>query len=339
MPANFNTLVAQARYIPSNNPTGYVQSYHLSIQRELAKDLVLDVAYVGSHGTHLMILSDYNQAVPNQPGQNLLLQARRPIPNFNFIEVAYGDGFSSYNALQFKVEKRYAGGLYLLNSFTWSKAIDNASGHLETADGDTSRANFVNLRNDRGLSSYDQPFNDTVSLVWDLPFGKGRRFGNDAPGLVDGALGGWQFTAIDTATSGLPINLTYDPTQQFSVSGAPAYRPNIIGNPVTPEGQRTTANYLNRATVLVPTDPSHPWGNAGRNIARGYPFYQLDIGLHKQFRLWSEQSHLEVRAEAFNLLNQTNFGPPNSDISSSAFGSITQTFPARQLQFALKVIF
>ena len=140
-------------------------------------------------------------------------------------------------------------------------------------------------------------------------------------------------------TSGLPINLTYDPTPQFQVSTAPNYRPNVSGDPVTPEGQRTTLNYLNKATVSVPTDPSHPWGNAGRNIARGYPFYQTDLGLHKQFPLFSESRKLEFRAEAFNLLNHTNFMAPNSNISSTSFGSITSTFPARQLQFALKLIF
>src|SRR6202011_2733430 len=100
----------------------------------------------------------------------------------------------------------------------------------------------------------------------------------------------------------------------------------ISGDPVTPEGQRTVTTYFNRATVSVPTDSSHPWGNAGRNIARGYPFYQLDIGLHKQFPLWSETRKLEFRAEAFNLLNQTNFTAPDGNISNSSFGSITSTF-------------
>ena len=339
VPANFNTATAQARYIPKDNPTGYVQSWHFSVQRELAKDLVLDAAYVGSHGVHLMVLADYNQATPNQPGQNLTLAQRRPYSNFNFIEVAYGAGFSSYNAFQLKLEKRYSSGLYLLNSFTWSKAIDAASGHLETYGGDTSRVNFANIRNDKGLSSYDQPLNDTTSIVWDLPYGKGRRYGASASPWAQGVLGGWQMSIIDTLTSGLPINLTYDPTPQFQVSTAPAYRPNISGNPVTPEGQRNTTNYLNRATVSIPTDPSHPWGNAGRNIVRGYPLYQLDLGLHKQFPLWSESRRLEFRMEAFNLFNQTNFTAPNSDISSSSFGSITGTFPARQIQFALKVLF
>ncbi len=339
VPANFNTLLAQARYIPKDNPTGYVQSYHFGIQRELTKDLVFDIAYVGNHGSNLMILADYNQAVPNQPGQTLGIQARRPIPNFNYIEIAFAGGYSDYNSLQMKIEKRYSGGLYLLNSFTWSKGTDVASGHLETANGDNSRVNFRNINNDHGLSSYDQPINNTTSIVWELPYGRGRRYGSDTPRIVQGALGGWQFSAINTATSGLPINLTYDPTPQLSVSTAPTYRPNISGNPVTPEGQRGTTNYLNRATVSVPTDVSQPWGNAGRNIARGYGFFQLDIGLHKQFGLWSESSKLEFRAEAFNLLNQTNFQAPNGNISSSAFGSITTTFPARQLQFALKVLF
>jgi hypothetical protein len=295
-----------------------------------------------------MILADYNQATPNATTDTCnatttkgcqSLQARRPITNFAAIEVAYDAGFSSYNALQAKIEKRFSSGLYLLNSFTWSKAIDAASGHLETANGDNSRVNFMSISNDKGLSSYDQPLNDTLSLVWDLPYGKGRHFGSNAPAILRGVLGGWQFSAINTLTSGLPINLTYSPASQFQVSGLPNYRPNISGNPVTPEGQRTTANYLNSNTVSVPTDVSHPWGNAGRNIARGYPFYQLDIGLHKDFPLWSESRRLEFRSEAFNVMNQTNFQAPATDRASSTFGSITSTFPARQLQFAMKLIF
>ena len=338
-PANFDPLRAQARYIPNGNPTGYVQSWHFTVQREIAKDLVLDAAYVGNRGVHLMILADYNQATPNQPGQNLSLQARRPIPNFAYIEVAFGAGNSTYNAFQMKLEKRFSHGVYLLNSFTWSKALDNAPGHLEAYNGDQTRVNYANIANDKGYSNYNQPLNDTVSLIWDLPYGKGRRFGTSASPMVEGILGGWQMTVINTATSGLPINLTYSPTSQFQVSTAPNYRPNVSCNPVTPEGQRTTNNYLNRACVSVPTDPSHPWGNASRNSVVGYPFYQLDVGLHKQFGLWREGTRLEFRAEAFNLFNQTNFQAPNSNISSSAFGSITSTFPARQLQFAAKILF
>jgi len=341
VPANFNPLASQARYIPKNNPTGYVQSWHFTVQQQITPSLVLDVAYVGNRGTHLMILADYNQAVPNQslvpPVPSL--QSRRPFSKFSTIEVAYGAGASNYNALQLKVEKRYSGGLYLLNSFTWSKAIDNASGHLETQNGDNSRVNIRDLRSEKGPSGYDQPFNDTTSIVYDLPYGKGRRFGSDAPYAIQSILGGWQFSAIDTATSGLPINLSYSPTSTFQVSGLPTYRPNVSGNPVTPEGQRDQRNYLSRATVQAPTDPSQPFGNAGRNNARSHAFYQLDAAMHKQFRLWSETSALEFRAEAFNVLNQTNFQSANGNISSSSFGTITSAFPARQIQFALKLLF
>ncbi|MCC6391889.1 MAG: TonB-dependent receptor, partial [Bryobacterales bacterium] len=339
VPANFNPLRAQARYIPATNPTGYVQSWHFTIQRELARDLVLDAAYVGNHGVHLMILGDYNQAAPNDPGQNLTLQARRPVQNFAYIEIAYGAGWSKYNAMQVKLEKRYSQGLYLLNSFTWSKATDIASGHLETANGDNSRVNFADPNSDRGLSSYDQTLNNTTSIVWDMPFGKGRKYLSSANPFVQGALGGWKLSVINTLTSGLPINITYSPTPQFQVSTAPNYRPNLIGNPVTAEGQRTTNNYLNPGSVSIPTDPRYPWGSAGRNVARGYPFYQADIGLHKSFPLWAETRRLEFRAEAFNLLNQTNFMAPNSNASSTSYGSITSTFPARQLQFAMKFLF
>jgi hypothetical protein len=338
-PANFDPLRSQARYIPNGNPTGYVESWHFTVQQELAKDLVLDMGYVGNRGVHLMILADYNQAVPNQPGQNLSLQARRPIPNFAYIEVAFGAGNSSYNGFQMKLEKRFARGFYLLNSFTWSKALDDAPGHLEAYNGDQTRVNYADIANDKGYSNYNQPLNDTTSLIWELPVGRNHRFLTGASGLLEGILGGWQLTAINTATSGLPINLTYSPTSQFQVSTAPNYRPNVTCNPVTPEGQRTTSNYLNKACVAAPTDPSHPWGNASRNSVKGYPFYQLDLGLHKQFGLWSENARLEFRAEAFNLLNQTNFQAPNSNISSSGFGSITSAFPARQVQFAAKILF
>lgn len=338
VPANFNPLNAQSRYIPKDNPDGYVQSWHFNIQREITPTLVLDAAYVGSRGVHLMILGDYNQAVPNQPGGNLSLQARRPISNFNAIEVALGAGYSTYHALQVKVEKRYSNGLYLLNSFTWSTNIDIASGHLEANNGDNSRVNLADLKNEKGLSGYDQPINNTTAIVYDLPVGRNRQYLANANGFVDAILGGWQFSVINTATSGLPVNLSYSPSAAFQVSGFPTYRPNIIGDPRTPNGGAT--NYLNPANVIVPTDVSHPFGNAGRNIVRGPGLLQSDIAMHKQFRLLKESQQLEFRAEAFNFINKTNLGSPDGNRSNSSFGTITTLAgPARQLQFALKLYF
>jgi hypothetical protein len=336
-PAAFNTARTQVRYIPADNRTGYVQSWHFSVQRELAKDLLLDLAYVGNHSVGLTILADTNQAVPNLLNQNLSIDARRPIAGFTTIEQSFSSGFGSYNALQVKLEKRYNTGLYFLNSFTWSKAIDNASGHLEANNGDNSRINIRNRASERGLSGYDQPFNNTTSILYDLPFGKGRRFDMQNRAL-DMIAGGWGVNLINTLTSGLPLNITYSASQQFQVSPLVTMRPNLLGDPVTPEGQRTKEHYLNAASFAVPSY-TQPFGNAGRNIARGYPVYNLDFGLHKNFALWSESSYVQFRAEAFNMLNQTNFSSPNTTFNTGAFGSITSTLPARQLQFALKLYF
>ena len=112
-----------------------------------------DIAYVGTHSVGLIILGDENQTQPNALGHNLSLAARRPFPTFNTIEISFNGGFGTYNALQAKLERKFKSGLYLLNSFTWSKAIDNAPGHLENYDGDNSRVNFYNSPADKGISS------------------------------------------------------------------------------------------------------------------------------------------------------------------------------------------
>ena len=328
-PANFNPIRVQSRYIPANNPTGYIQSWHFTMQREVAKNLVVEAAYVGNKGTHILILGDQNQARPNNPGENLSLQARRPIQQFGGIEVAFAGGYSNYHAFQTKIEKRYSGGLYLLNSFTFSKAIDNASGHLEVFAGDSSRVNIRDLRNEKAVSAYHQKFNDTASVVYMLPVGKGRKFGSNLIAVVDAVVGGWQLTAINTLTSGLPINLTYSPTSQFQVSSVGlSYRPNVTGDPVN--ANWTAGSYLLRNAVSIPTDPSHPFGTAGRNALRGPNFAQLDLGLHKEFTL-HEGVRLQFRTEAFNLQNRTNFQAPDGNVSNSTFGTITSTFPARQI--------
>jgi hypothetical protein len=239
-PTALDTINIRTNYTPPDSRTGYVQSWHFSIQRELVHDLVLETAYVANRGVKLVILGDYNQPRPNATGQNLTLQQRRPVQTFGIIQQSWSGGFSNYNGLQVKLEKRFSGGMYLLNSFTWSRSIDNAAGHLETANGDNSRVNFRNLRNDRGVGSYNQPLNNTTTLVYDVPYGKGRKYGSSAPAVANAVLGGWRLTVINTMTSGQPINLTYGATSQFSV-GYPTLRPNVTGGPIYPADQ----NYLN----------------------------------------------------------------------------------------------
>ncbi len=329
------------RYTPPDTRTGYLQSWHFTVQRQLARDLVFDLAYVGNHGVKLMVLGDANQARPQNPDENTALNSRRPYQGYGDIEISFSGGFSTYHALQLKLEKKFSGGLYLLNSFTWSKAIDNAAGHLEANNGDNSRINYLDRRYDKGVGSYNQPFSNTTTVVYDLPYGKGRQFGSSAHPVLNLSLGGWRLTAVNTMASGLPVNLNYSPASRYTVSGYPTYRPNLLGDPMAPVGQRNIDNYFNKANVTIPVDPQHPdpFGSAGRNTVRSYALFQTDLGLHKDFPLWQESKKLEFRAEFFNLFNKTNFQAPNSTASSSAFGTIRSTFPARIIQVAMKFVF
>jgi hypothetical protein len=379
-PAYFVPLKVTSRYIVPNFKTGYVQSYHVGVQEQLPAGLVLDVAYVGNKGTHLQVLADYNQAAPcllatvtacNTAG--LTYQNRRPVPTFGDIEVAYGGNSSSYNSLQIKLEKR-VGALYVLNSFTYSRTFDLASGHLETSNGDNSRVNYTNPRNDYGPSGYDQPLADTTSIVYDLPYGHGRRFGRNANLMMDELLGGWQLTTINTMTSGLPFNINYSSSATSGTTpiGSPGgstqsaigplyttdlatLRPqHIAGTPLklAPSARLKTAAALTylpspaNGGTLSYDYPSYTlygntsaYGNVSRNSLRSYAIYQTDLGLHKAFGLWGEGSTLDFRAEAFNVLNKVNYQAPDSAISDGAFGTITTAYPARQLQLALKLIF
>jgi hypothetical protein len=345
-PAYFNPLNVLSRYIPRDFKTGYVQQYQVGIQRQLGHGFVADIAYVGNKSTHLQTLADYNQAAPCTTGTCGNLQSRRPIKNFAGIEIAYGIGSANYNSLQFKLEKRASKGLYLLNSFTYGRVFDISSGHLETSGGDNSRVNYANPSNDYGPGGYDQPLADTLSVVYDLPYGHGRHWGGSSGRMMNTVLGGWQVTLINTATSGLPVNITYSipSSSGLYVSDIVTYRPNRINNgpikgPSSGRVKTATAlnNYFINTNLTAPT--TYPWGNVSRNSERSNAFYQADLGLHKAFPLWSDSSNLDFRAEAFNVLNKVNYAAPNSTFGGSSFGQITSAFPARQLQLAAKIIF
>jgi len=337
-PSLVSTATTRTNFIPRDTRTTYTMSWHFTIQREIARNTVLDVAFVGNRSNKLVILTDLNEARLNRPGEGLTLDQRRPIAGFQFIQMAFPGGWANYNSLQAKLERRFAGGFYLLNSFTWAKALDNASGHLEAQNGDNSRVAFSQLQNNKGPGGYDQRLNNTLTFVWDLPFGKGKRFGSGWSGVSDFVLGGWRLTQISTMTTGTPVNLNYSPVTRQQVASSVTYRPDLIGDPKTPGGE--WFNYLNPNTVvIIPTNVDNPYGNAGRNSVYGPGLYQTDLGLHKSFPLPKEGWNVEFRAEFFNLTNKTNLSTPNGGRSSNAFGTITSTSPARETQFALKLVF
>jgi hypothetical protein len=346
--SNSSALSTTTTFDPAHTPTTYVESYQLSVQRELPSKIVLDVSYVGNHGVHEQIMADYNEATPNAAGGSASLQSRRPIQTFGAIQESFNGGPSLYNALEVKLEKRASNGLYVANSFTWSHAQDVAGANQELNNGGSDFVELSNVMASFTRSGYDRPLNDSLAIVWDLPYGKGKAFGSHAGLPLQLAFADWQLTALNTFSSGLPINLTYaeSTAQQVSTLTGYVYRPNLNGSPVLAKGKRTPIagvpgqyQYLDPAAVSVPTAANTPFGNAPRNVARAPGYADLDLGLHKRFPLGFYNTGLEFRAEAFNVLNRSNAQAPDSTATDSGYGVISTYYPSRELQMALKLVF
>jgi hypothetical protein len=347
-PASFNPVNANISYIPADTRWPYVQTWFFGIQQALTKNSFVELSYTGNHSSRLPIVADYNQAFPNALGQTTGIQPRRPIQSFGAITWVNPAGIGTYNGLSARFEHRFASGLYFLNSFTWSNALGDSEQALETAPGQplASPQNIRNLAAERGPSSFDVKFVNTTSLVYQLPFGKGRTFGSQWNGAVDAALGGWEINTINTANSGMPVNVVYTPSAANDVTGRiPDYRgeaimrPNLVGDPAGAGGSAMVDRYFNATSFAVPS-ASSPFGNLSRNAFRTPDFWQWDLGVVKNFAFaFREGMALQFRSEFFNVLNHTNFGYPNATITDAAFGTIRSTYPPRQIQFALKLLF
>jgi hypothetical protein len=197
---------------------------------------------------------------------------------------------------------------------------------------------------DAGVSGYNQRLNDSLAFTWDIPFGRNIQA---LHGAVKRAISGWELTAINRMTSGLPINLTYDPaTTALTTDLGYSYRPNITGSLsslILPKKFWTrtvsaTSTVFNLSQISTPAT-NVPYGNFGRNSLTGPGYYNLDAGLHKTFSL-TEKFNLAFRAEAFNVFNNTNFKSPGTDYTVAGFGQYTaaNVFPSRELQFAVRLV-
>jgi hypothetical protein len=341
-PSRFNPLASNITYIPEDYRSGRVQSWFASVQRELLKNMVLDVAYVGNRADDLVLIGNFNQAAPNNAAGSLSLQSRRPIPEFADITYVFNGGKSRYNALQTKIEWRLRD-VTLLSSLTLSKARDNGAQSLENQNGNfPGPQDFNNLAAEYGTGAYDQPYNSTTSFVWSLPFGRGHKWGGNAGRALDALIGGWQLSGINSLASGEPVTFIYAPAAAFQVSGiqqdfrgANNYRPNVTCDPYASSPSIT--GWFNRDCVVIPTDPSQPFGNAGRNTVRGPNYWSFDFAAVKRVAL-AGSSAVEVRLEAFNLFNRTNFAAPNGNRSAAGFGTITAAYDPRQVQLGVKIL-
>jgi hypothetical protein len=187
---------------------------------------------------------------------------------------------------------------------------------------------------------------NTTSVVYELPFGKGRRFGSKMGGVFDAVAGGWAINAINSANTGIPLDVSYTPAAANDGTGRiPDYRgeaimrPNVSGDTTGSSGPAMLDNYFNKTAFSIPT-ASAPYGNLGRNALRAPGFWQMDVGLNKRFTIPAREGmSIQFRSEFFNILNRSNFGLPTCDVTNAAFGTIRSTYPPRQIQFALKLMF
>ncbi len=366
----FNPATDNITYIDSNRyRDSYVHNYYLDIQRNLAKNTLLDIAYVGNHGLKLLQFGNFNQKDP-------LNNFARPFPTYGDITIGLHEAYSHYDSLQVRYEQRMVAGLTLLNSFTWSHALDNAGASLESAT--PSFQDFRNPAADYGQAEYNQPVVDTTSLVYELPFGRDRRFMNTG-GFVNALLGQWQVSAVNQAQSGFPYQITYAPPAANLVSGIPSnqsyrganlYRPNrVAGVPLNKldkaASNGTSLQYVNLRTAANPTNASaiaipsatlngslaSPFGSISRDPGRGPIFNSLNIAFNKRFDTPVEALKVEFRGELYNAFNHTNFTAPGGAIANTTAtingvstpvqsgGAITSTFDPRIVQFGLKVLF
>jgi hypothetical protein len=365
------------------------------VQKSVGKNTKVDLAYVANHGVHLQGFINANQKNPALPlttaGQFAGIPAgqwQRPYMNWGGyllnnptlyptftngdITQALSEFHSSYNALQARYEQRATGGLTLLNSFTWSHDLDNASSTLEANT--PCPQNGYNINGDYGQSDYNLPITNVTTLIYELPFGQGRRWLAGANPVTEAILGGWQISGVNTMDAGTPFNLTYSPASTNAVSpaltqnwrGENLYRPNLVAG--VPYIQRTklsngSVQYVNPAAVDLPSTYignvsangiSSPFGSLPKNYGRTPAFYQTDLDFNKKFNTPIERVKIEFRSELYNIFNHTNLYLPGGsgggtvsgtdnntagDVTSNGGGTVTGTFIPRIVQFGLKVTY
>ncbi len=346
--------------------SGYAQQWNLAIQREIARDLVAEVAYAGSKITHVGIpdtninqltverLAEGNallQQVPNPffgqiPRSSSIgaptiprAQLLRPYPRFTTVSLYRNNvGNTSYHALQAKLEKRLSRGLAFLVSYTRSKLIDDAGqvfdASIQTGPvGNFPVADSFNRALERDVSTGDIPNVFVTSFTYDMPFGAGRS--TKLAGFADKLLGGWSVAGAVTLQSGMPFPVTQI-TNFNAFAGFGTQRPNVIRNPNLPAGERATARWFDTSAFTVA--PQFTIGNASRNPVRGPGYRSADVALIKR-TYFGEVRNVEFRAEIFNLTNTPPLANPNGVLGNPAFGSITSAGDPRVIQFGLKVNF
>ncbi|MFN7931306.1 MAG: carboxypeptidase-like regulatory domain-containing protein [Blastocatellia bacterium] len=314
-----------------NRRTPYALQYLLNVQRELRNNLLLEVGYLGSVSRKLESLRAFNESIPGATGSVL---SRAPYPEFSRIQVVDGSGRANYNGLSVKLEQRLHNGLSFVSGYTFSKSIDNASA-IRSHNGDTLfPQNSYNLNAERALSSFDVRHRMVNSVLYQIPFGKGRRF-LDHGGVANAIIGGWELGTLLNIQSGFPLTLVSGKDQANTGGGFD--RPNQVASGNIQIDGANANKWFN--TALFALQPFGTFGNVGRNTLISPGIIQWDASLLKTFH-FTERVGFQFRFEAFNAANHLNLGNPDVSVTSSNFGKITGgRGNMRELQFGGKLFF
>ena len=320
------TSVTNNYGIDPNYGLGYVQIWNLDIQQEITRTLILNLDYTGTKGTRLDVLT-----APNSTANGVLIPAVQPY----YYEASVGD--STANAGTVRVRKRLARGVSLGGTFTWSKSLDDAStigagSSIVSANGKITGVTVVaqnafDLSAERGLSSFNQEFRFTGDYLWELPFGKGRRWLSSS-GWKQDFLGGWQWSGDWTIASGLPftprivgsysnVNSGVNGTLRGDVTGAPVNIPDP-----------SIAEWFNTAAFVVP--PTGQYGDARRNGIIGPGQVLFDMALTKVIPL-KETRNVELRLSSTNVFNHPIYSSIDTVLSSPTFGRVISVSSMRAI--------
>jgi outer membrane receptor protein involved in Fe transport len=310
-------------YYPRNMPTVYIQNFLLSVQHEFLQGFLLDTSYVYTRGTNLNFQTDINQAPPSAFGCTGF-NCGNPNPIFNNIQAQIYDGYSNYNALQLRLQKRMSYGLNFQVNYAWSKSLDTGTGTGHGSGIDIYQ-NAYDPSANYGRSDFSAANTLVGQIVYEVPFGRGRRFALHGP--VDQIVGGWRVSSLFQWHGGVPftpviqgsVASAIDPGLGPSFSAGSTLYPDLVGNPGV--SNRSHANWFNPAAFANPAPGT--FGNNGRNTLIGPGFTNVDFSLAKEFSLY-EPVKLEIRADMFDVFNHINWGNPDANVGYSG-GTLADT--------------
>ncbi|MBV8707156.1 MAG: hypothetical protein JO028_08195, partial [Acidobacteriaceae bacterium] len=359
------------------HPTPYTEQWSFDLQYQLSSHSVFQIGYLGNRGRKLLY-GNPNINANQLPGQFLRLQSQldqqvnnpffgvldpstplgsqstiaynqllRPFPEFTYIgwNRSLPGARSSYNALDVKYNHRFGADLSVLMTYRWSKALDNGpEDFLGWATGNQWRDSY-NTMLDYNISTHDVPQSFATALVYDLPYGRGKHWGNNAPGIVKETLGNWQLSSVVRLASGLPLPsaVFWSYNNPLGPYGFPGPQlANLVGNPVP--STRTPNAWINAAAY---TAPASPWtiGNVPQRMTqlRERAARNVDLSVAKNFG--GERYQAWLRAEFLNAFNyaQYNLSPFNSFplcVTCGDFGDLNSTENSpRTIQLSLKLMF